>query len=259
LVHITQNSSKSNLEQSEAKQKNIAKTIIYIHRLQFCNIGTIVALFIIEIGTVGALLRNNQEVSIIELKGLKMKTRSIKMQETGKYTLIFGGLVLAGILFFAVNTFAAGVVVGEEAPDFTAFTTTGEKLSLSDLQGETVFMAFWSTWCSRSREELAYLKELSERYPSLVFVAVNSEAEATGIKSLVYMRQAIDEYKLPVAIVVDRGMKIWNRYEVNALPTSLIIGADGSVLFSEANFFWASAGKFQKVLSDLSAVSSVVP
>lgn len=181
------------------------------------------------------------------------------MQETGKCTLIFGGLVLAGILFFTVNAFAVGVVVGEEAPDFTAFTTTGEKLSLSDLQGETVFMAFWSTWCSRSREELAYLKELSERYPSLVFVAVNSEAEATGIKSLVYMRQAIDEYKLPVAIVVDRGMKIWNRYEVNALPTSLIIGADGSVLFSEANFFWASAGKFQKVLSDLSAVSSNLP
>jgi len=188
-----------------------------------------------------------------------MKTGSVALRETGKHSLVIGSLVFAGLIFFAVNAFAAGVVVGEEAPDFTAFTTSGEKLSLSDLQGETVFMAFWSTWCSRSREELAYLKELSESYPSLVFVAVNSETEATGIKSLVYMRQAIDEYKLPVAIVVDRGMKIWNRYEVNALPTSLIIGADGSVLFSEPNFFWASAGKFEKVLHDLSAVTLNVP
>jgi peroxiredoxin len=184
-----------------------------------------------------------------------MKTQFITKQENGKYILFLGGLVLGGILFLAANAFAAGVVVGEEAPDFTAFTTTGEKLSLSDLQGETVFMAFWSTWCSRSREELAYLKELSERYPSLVFVAVNSETEATGIKSLVYMRQAIEEYELPVAIVVDRGMKIWNQYDVTALPTSLIISADGHVLFSEPNFFWVSARKFEKVLDDMYAVS----
>lgn len=188
-----------------------------------------------------------------------MKTLSINMGETCRLKLVFAVFVLAGIIFLAANSFAAGVAVGQEAPDFTAFTTAGEKLSLSDLQGETVFMAFWSTWCSRSREELAYLKELSESYPSLVFVAVNSEADATGIKSLVYMRQAIDEYKLPVVIVVDRGMKIWNRYKVDALPTSIIIGADGNVLFSEANFFWASADKFQKVLNDLSALSLVGP
>jgi len=188
-----------------------------------------------------------------------MKTQSITRQETGKFTLILGGLVVAGILFFAVNAFAAGVDVGEEAPDFTAFTTTGEKLSLSDFQGDTVFMAFWSTWCSRSREELTYLKELSEQYPSLVFVAVNSETEVTGIQSLVYMRQAIEEYELPIAIVVDRGMKIWNQYEVNALPTSLIISAEGQVLFSEPNFFWVSARKFEKVLDDLSAVSLNLP
>jgi thiol-disulfide isomerase/thioredoxin len=157
-----------------------------------------------------------------------MKIQSIARQEPGKYTLIFGSFLLAGILFFAVNAFAAGVVV---------------ELSLSDFQGDTVFMAFWSTWCSRSREELTYLKELSERYPSLVFVAVNSETEVTGIQSLVYMRQAIEEYKLPIAIVVDRGMKIWNQYEVNALPTSLIISAEGQV----------------KVLDDLSTVSLNLP
>ncbi|MDO5049837.1 MAG: TlpA disulfide reductase family protein [Actinomycetaceae bacterium] len=53
-----------------------------------------------------------------------------------------------------VDDVAAAPKVGEPAPDFTFTDSSGKTMSLSDLQGEPVWLVFAATWCQGCRAEM---------------------------------------------------------------------------------------------------------
>ena len=65
------------------------------------------------------------------------------------------------------------------------------------------------------------------------------------------MQKAIQEWKLEFTILIDDGLRIWNKYAVNALPTSMIVGKDGNIVFAEGNFYFGSAESIEKALDTL--------
>ncbi len=166
-----------------------------------------------------------------------------------KVTGILAAAIFSMALAYAPAAYAIDVAEGQTAPDFSASALDGSKVTLSEFSGKTVFLAFWSTWCSRCKEEMDYLKELKVKYPELVFLAVNAESETPDMESLTRMQQAVMDWKLPFTILVDEGLKIWDKYKLNALPTSVIVGPDGVVVFAEPNFYWGSAQKIERALS----------
>jgi thiol-disulfide isomerase/thioredoxin len=67
---------------------------------------------------------------------------------------------------------------GQTPPELRAQTLDGDPVSLEDYQGKVVLLAFWASWCSRCREEIAFLKKLSARFSDgVVVLAINQEAE----------------------------------------------------------------------------------
>lgn len=54
--------------------------------------------------------------------------------------------------------------IGQKAPDFHAHTIDGQKLSLTDLEGQYVLLEFWATWCGPCIPEIPHLKSLHENY-----------------------------------------------------------------------------------------------
>ena len=173
----------------------------------------------------------------------------------GSSTLKILYLVVAAALLLTVPGMADGLSVGDKAPDFTLFTTSGEKFHLSDQNGTTVLMAFWSPWCSRSQDELSFLKRSLERYPSLEIAVVYSGDPKLEIRSLAYIQQTINEWELSASVLVDKGQKVWNLYNIQALPTSFIIDPRGVVAFSDANFYSPSSDELESVLGRMSALS----
>jgi len=165
-----------------------------------------------------------------------------------RWILIISAVLIIGNPFLIPAAHGIDVKEGGMAPDFTAMTLDGKKIALSDFRGKTVFVAFWSSWCSRCKEEMDYLKTLGTKYPELVFLAVNSESENRDSEMIERMEQAVRDWEIPFIILIDDGLKIWDTYKVNALPTSVIVGADGNILFAEPNFYWGSAAKIEKVL-----------
>ncbi len=143
---------------------------------------------------------------------------------------------------------AINLKAGMPAPDFTVQTLRGDKVSLHDYYGKVVMVTFWSSWCARCQEEMEFLENMKAKYPSLSFIALNSETDKPTAEDVAKMMQAIKEWKLPLIVAIDDGLKVWDLYQVNALPTSLIIGADGNIIFIEPNFYWASPEKIDNAL-----------
>ncbi len=50
------------------------------------------------------------------------------------------------------------------APDFTATTLTGAKLSFSAYRGKVVVLNFWGSWCVPCREEAPTLSDVAAQY-----------------------------------------------------------------------------------------------
>ncbi|MBN1859327.1 redoxin domain-containing protein [Candidatus Bipolaricaulota bacterium] len=80
-----------------------------------------------------------------------------------------------------------GVMPGMTAPDFTAHTTDGDLVTLSDLRGSVVVLDFWGAWCTPCKKSLPHLQNLLDAYgdEGLLCVLVSTdEIEQDSIEYL---------------------------------------------------------------------------
>lgn len=118
------------------------------------------------------------------------------------------------------------------APDFTLIDQNGNKHTLSDYMGQTVFLNFWATWCPPCRGEMPEIQSLYEEYGyndgDLVVLGVaapdiGQEGDADHIAAFL----AENGYTFPV-VMDDQGTYSY-LYGIRAYPTTFMINADGSV------------------------------
>lgn len=56
------------------------------------------------------------------------------------------------------------VRVGEAAPDFTVTTLDGSSVTLSQLQGRTVLLVFFATWCPDCHKQLDAIEAIQSNF-----------------------------------------------------------------------------------------------
>ncbi len=94
-----------------------------------------------------------------------------------------------------------GIEEGQQAPDFTLRTLSGESSSLSDVRGKKVLLNFWATWCKPCRQEMPAMEELQKEHSDLAVIAVNfTSAE----KSEKQVQAFADTYHLTFPILIDK-------------------------------------------------------
>lgn len=113
------------------------------------------------------------------------------------------------------------------APDFNLLTPAGQPLQLFSFSGKLILLNFWASYCAPCREEMPALEQLWQKYRQQGLVVLAVAADAGDVSRLADYLQARG-YTFPV--VVDGDAKVRRRYEVQALPTSYIIGRDGRFL-----------------------------
>ena len=123
------------------------------------------------------------------------------------------------------------VKVGDEAPDFTAKTITGEEVRLSDYRGKVVMLQFTASWCRVCREEMPHIEsEIWQKHkdnPNFVLLAIDRDEP---IEKATHMAEAIG-ITYPVAL--DPGAEIFSKY---ALPEAgvtrnVLIDANGKIIY----------------------------
>ena len=116
------------------------------------------------------------------------------------------------------------LVVGEQAPSFTALSLDGDQVDLEQMRGKPVWLLFNATWCADCRAEIPDVIEAFEDYGDEVeFLSVYVSDS----------RRAVEEYSenlgIPYPQVVDETNHIAAAYGVVGLPTSVFMDAEGDV------------------------------
>ncbi|MCL4540560.1 MAG: TlpA family protein disulfide reductase [Bacteroidetes bacterium] len=126
---------------------------------------------------------------------------------------------------------AAGVIPSPEgtASDSSWHNDNGKKVSLSDLRGKTVLINFWATWCGPCKAELPDIEAISKEYASKGLVVIGvSEDEGNNLVSTV--SKFATQQGLTYQIVIDDN-SIADAYgNINAIPTSFLVGKDGKIV-----------------------------
>ncbi len=172
---------------------------------------------------------------------------------------VLGAVVLSLSLLHSGGTARAGDAMslaqkGKLAPDFTSLSTTGKPFSLSDQAGRPVLLTFWSDWCSLEKTELSFLREVKQHYPDVGIVIVDSEEGTPSIRSLAHIRRSLDEWGVDASVLIDWGQEVTRLYNVEALPTSLVLDPAGRIVYREANYY---KGAYEEVMASLSRVNAV--
>jgi peroxiredoxin len=80
---------------------------------------------------------------------------------------------------WSTNTNPVGLVVGNQAPDFTLSTPAGSSLSLKSLRGKITMVYFWGSWCPICQGRSSIVKGVYSKYNAQGFtiygVAVSDE------------------------------------------------------------------------------------
>ncbi len=113
------------------------------------------------------------------------------------------------------------------APDFTLPGLAGGEVRLSDYRGKLVLLHFWATWCIPCRQEMPWLHAMEKTMPASEFrmICVNVDR---GSRELV--RSFIEEVSPSFHTLLDPEGLVRNRYAVRGLPTTYLIGPDGTMM-----------------------------
>lgn len=122
---------------------------------------------------------------------------------------------------------SAAVAADGPAPAFSLPDKAGATVSLDDFKGQVVLLNFWASWCGPCREEMPLLVELHQRYEALGFTMLGINVEEDSA--------AADKFlgAVPVSfpILYDRTNSVSKLYDVIAMPSTVLIGRDGSVRY----------------------------
>ena len=134
-----------------------------------------------------------------------------------------------------INCFAQDNSKAISEVDFTARDINGKKIQLKKLLANgPVLLDFWALWCVPCLKEMPELKKIARKYQEqgLTVVAINEDSPSDQSKVKPYVKQKRYDF----IVVVDENNRLLDQFNVNALPTTILIDQSGAILYVHTGF-----------------------
>lgn len=153
-----------------------------------------------------------------------------------------GGLAIT--LCISTVAFAAGTT---PAPDFTLKNSKGDNVRLAEQRGQVVMLNFWASWCGPCRQEMPLLDGISKKYGKMGFVlyGINVEQDNKDAKKM------LQDLGVTFSILYDPESKLSSLYNVDAMPTSVMIDKKGQIRYVDRGYKPGDENKYREQIMEL--------
>lgn len=126
--------------------------------------------------------------------------------------------------------------IGGDAPRFTTKLLDGGDFDLGPHIGKSVIMIdFWSIYCVSCVQELPKLVDIHNRYADKGLMSIGIDLDSFGTKRVAKFIQGLG-YEIPYPIAVDKSREVASKYGVSVLPTTILIGRDGKIIYFHVGY-----------------------
>jgi peroxiredoxin len=132
--------------------------------------------------------------------------------------------------------------VGAAVPRYAAATLAGDTVHVGGAEAPTV-LNVWATWCASCQEEMEALDSLRTQYAAKGLRVVAVSVDNGDMEKV---RRFAQSNHLGMTVAHDPASTINQTYEVVGVPTTFIVGRDGTLL-------WRHTGNVTEVMADARA------
>jgi thiol-disulfide isomerase/thioredoxin len=168
---------------------------------------------------------------------------------TGLMTPIMGGLQSMLLSTGLIKPTIGHSERENEDFDFSGqfLDVNGDRVGLSQLQGKTIFINLWATWCPPCRAEMPHIEQLFQKLGDR--------------ENIAFLMIALDDdFQKSTRFVQDKGFSfpvVHAAYGLNpslqsqAIPTTLVVSPEGKVVFYQEGMSNFDTPEFREFLTGL--------
>lgn len=137
-------------------------------------------------------------------------------------------------LFFILNLSIFAAEMNKNAPKFEIKDFKGETVKLDDFKGKVVLLDFWASWCSPCKKAIPELDKLQHKYRDKGLVILGINLDERKNKANKFLDKL--EPKPSFLMLYDEKQVTPTKYQVEGMPTSVIIDKNGVIRFIHKGF-----------------------
>ena len=119
----------------------------------------------------------------------------------------------------------AAVSVGQKAPELVVTDLAGVKVDLNEMQGKTVIVTLWASWCEPCLKEMPMLRDFYHKYEDRGVEVISLSLDRPHDRKAVEKVAAKVDYH--VAMASDANTNGFD--STGSLPVTYVINSDGNV------------------------------
>ncbi len=158
-----------------------------------------------------------------------------------------GLIVLLMVIGFLPGS-AYSVEVDQMAPNFSVQNLLdGKHVSLEQLKGKVVYLDLWALWCPPCLKSFPFMEQLKQKYSKRGLVVIAISLDENFEDAWVFMNQTQASFVIAHNIRGD----IATLYDVQAMPSTYLIGRDGKIKLRHLGFNASDKDKLQRIIERL--------